>query len=93
MAPIAEVCSRVNYQGMILLMRHRTGLGWWIYGLLLCGGLLWYYQVAHLKQRAARGEAQAEYTLAKRYWVGQLVHQDWAEALKWVHKAAQVTGY
>ena len=53
-----------------------------------CAGLLWYYQVAHLKQRAASGEAQAEYALAKRYWVGQLVHQDWAEALKWVHKAA-----
>jgi hypothetical protein len=73
---------------MILFMRHRTSLGWWIYGLILCGGLLWYYQVTSLEQRAAHGEAQAEYALAKRYWVGQIVHQDWAEALKWVHKAA-----
>jgi len=73
---------------MILFMRHRTNLGWCLSDLILGGALLWSYQVAYLEHRAARGEARAEYALAQRYWVGQVVRQDWAEALKWEQKAA-----
>lgn len=38
---------------------------------------------------AARGEALAEYTLARLYFAGQGVPRDVAEGLKWLQKAAE----
>ena len=73
---------------MILFMRHRTNLGRCLAGLILGGAVLWRYQVTCLENKADLGDAQAEYTLARRYWAGQVVRQDRAEALKWVNKAA-----
>jgi hypothetical protein len=74
---------------MILFMRHRSNLGWCLAGLLAGGALFWKYQVTHLEHLADLGDAKAEYALATRYWAGQMVRQDRAEALKWVDKAAE----
>src|SRR4029450_8402071 len=41
-----------------------------------------------LKTRAAQGEAEAQNNLGLRYYKGQGVPQDYAEALKWFRLAA-----
>ena len=44
--------------------------------------------LSDLKAQAEKGDAQAQYNLGVIYYFGQGVAQNYAEALKWIRKAA-----
>ena len=45
--------------------------------------------IEELKQKAAVGDAEAQFQLGKKYANGDGVEQDYAEALKWYMKSAE----
>ena len=45
--------------------------------------------VEEVRARAERGDAEAEYSLARRYYKGTGVQQDYGEAVRWYRKAAE----
>ena len=45
--------------------------------------------IDELKTRAANGDADAQFNLGKRYYKGEGVTKDFAEAVRWYRKAAE----
>lgn len=45
--------------------------------------------IDELKTRAANGDAAAQYNLGNRYYFGEGVTKDYAEAIRWYRKAAE----
>ena len=46
-----------------------------------------------MKEKAEKGDAQAQYALGLMYYNGEKVGKNYAEALKWIRRAAEENGH